>query len=421
MREITRKRKKAKESFVGGMGSDWMAKQLVKITTEGKRALDLCSMELGRMMAESIMYMEREEIAGPDYQPKNRDIRKWASQRGSIYVGGQKMPVEHPRLRDSSGEVSLRSYRSLRDPSQFSEELLTKVLCGLSGRRYKETLMDTAEVFGVSAGSISNQIVGATGRQLSELLERDLSGIELFALYLDTVHRGGAAFVVALGLDIQGNKHSLGFWEGATENHEICKSLFSDLESRGLQLSRETLFITDGGSGIKKCLKRRYGQDLLHQRCTIHKDRNIQAHLPKRYRKEAHRRFRNALALKHYADAKKELHALEQWLRGINESSADSLLEALEEILTLHRLKVSELLRKSLHSTNPIESVFSQVRKMEKNIKRYRSSGMSRRWLGTCLLYAEKQFKIVKGFKFIPDVIKNIKNEQQQKEMKEAA
>jgi transposase-like protein len=121
----------------------------------------------------------------------------------------------------------------------------------------------------------------------------------------------------------------------------------------------------------------------MHQRCTIHKDRNIQRHLPKRYRDEAHRRYRSAIELKTYEDAKASLLCFEKWLREINQSAADSLLEALEEILTVHQLKVPEVLRQTLHSTNPIESVFSQVAKMESNIKRYRNSTMSRRWLAT--------------------------------------
>ena len=78
-----------------------------------------------------------------------------------------------------------------------------------------------------------------------------------------------------------------------------------------------------------------------------------------------------------YADAKKMLLSLEAWLRKINESAADSLLEAIEEILTLHRLNAPALLRKTLHSTNPIESMFSSVRDCEHYIKRYRSSGMA--------------------------------------------
>mgnify|MGYP001558783849 FL=1 len=102
----------------------------------------------------------------------------------------------------------------------------------------------------------------------------------------------------------------------------------------------------------------------------------------------------------------------EKWLRGINESAADSLLEAIEEILTLHRLKVSGLLKKTLHSTNPIESMFSKVRDCERNIKRYRDSGMMQRWLASVLLYCEKGFQRVKGFAAIKEVIERIDSEQ---------
>jgi len=230
-----------------------------------------------------------------------------------------------------------------------------------------------------------------------------------FAIFLDTVHRWGVAFTIALGIDKKGKKKALGLWEGSTENHEMVKSLMSDLESRGLVLSKEIIFVTDGGGGIIKALKDRFGKDLLHQRCTIHKDRNIQSHLPKKYRREAHRRYRNALDLKAYEEAKKGLQDLKKWLSGINESSAKSLDEAMEELLTLHRLGVPDLLRKTLHTTNAIESMFSTVRHCEKNIKRYRSSKMSQRWLASVLLYAEENFRTVKGYNEIPWVIQRIR------------
>lgn len=113
--------------------------------------------------------------------------------------------------------------------------------------------------------------------------------------------------------------------------------------------------------------------------------------------------------------------SFEKWLREINESAADSLLEALEEILTVHRLQVPALLRKTLHSTNPIEASFSQVRRAERNLLRYRGSKMSRRWLGSCLLYAETQFRRVKGYKSIAEVMKNIEREHEETPMKKAA
>jgi putative transposase len=178
-----------------------------------------------------------------------------------------------------------------------------------------------------------------------------------------------------------------------------------------LKLSAKVLFIVDGGKGVIKALKDRYGRKLLLQRCTIHKDRNLQAHLPKKYRKEAHRRFRIALEQNDYKEAEKLLRELEKWLRAINESAADSLLEAFNELLTLHRLKVPALLRKTLHSTNPIESLFSRVRHCERNIKRYRNSHMGQRWLGSVLLYAEKSFRTVKGHEKISELLTNIEQE----------
>ena len=208
-------------------------------------------------------------------------------------------------------------------------------------------------------------------------------------------------------------KQALGFWQGATENHEICEELLADMERRGLALSRKILWITDGGSGVIKALKERFRKKLIHQRCTIHKDRNIQRHLAKRYRKEAHWRFRTALEQNSYEDASRMLLDMEKWLRGINESAADSLLEAIEEILTLHRLKIPGLLKKTLHSTNPIESMFSTVRDTEGNIKRYRNSRMMQRWLASVLLYCEKGFNRIKGYDSIPDVIRTIEAEEE--------
>jgi transposase-like protein len=274
-------------------------------------------------------------------------------------------------------------------------------------------LVNAAQAFGVSPSGVSEHLVEATTARLKELRKRRLEAFAPFALFLDTIHRGGQAFIVSPGIDLQGQKMLLGFWEGATENHEAAQMLLSDLEQRGLKLSAKVLFIIDGGKGILKALKDRCGRKLIVQRCTIHKDGNLQVHLPKKYRRAAHRRFRIALEQNDYKEAEKMLRELEKWLWDINESAADSLLEAFNELLTLLRLKVPALLRKTLHSTNPIESIFSRVRACEKNIKRYRSSKMSQRWLASVLLYGEKSFRTLKGDEGIKEVVANIEKEQQ--------
>ena len=406
MRRETRQRKRVLTGLRAMAGEDRMLGTLVRVIHSGKQALDAVMLEMGRMVGESIMLMEREEIAGPDYHPTDPDLQKWAHEDGSIFLGDQKVKVTRPRLRHvTQGEVPLQSYAQMRAPGAFSEELLGKILRGVSAQRYADTVIEAAGAFGVSASSVSRKLVELTATKLTAFRERSLADFTPFAVFLDTIHRGGEAFLVALGVDVTGEKMALGFWQGSSENHEICEALFRDLERRGLTLSRQILFVTDGGSGLIKALRARFGKQLVHQRCAIHKSRNLQRHLAKPYRHEAHQRLMTALEQTSYADARRRLLELAAWLRAKNESAADSLREAFEELLTLHRLKVPPLLRKTLLSTNPIESMFSLVRHSERNLKRTRGTAMLQRWLGTVLLYGESRFKRVKGYGEIAQVI----------------
>jgi len=421
MKANTREKKKASQIFRQKNNS--IHDKLVSLVGQGKKALDQTIMELGTLLVETIMLIEREEKSGPDYHPFDNRLRKWAGQPGSVYIGDHKVKVLRPRLRDieSGEEVSLSTYENLKNPGQFSEEIISKALRGISTREYGETLTGTAHAFGVSPSSISKHIVSASSAKLKEFKERDLSHFKAFTIFLDTVHRGGSAFIVALGIDLAGDKVPLGFWEGGTENSEICLELLNNLEGRGLNFYNKIIWVTDGGKGVIKALKDKIGKKLIHVRCSIHKDRNIQSHLPKRYRKEAHHRFRTALAQVEYIEAKKMLLELEKWLRKKNESAADSLLEALDELLILHKLKVAPLLRKSLHSTNPIESIFSTVRFNERNIKRYKNSNMSQRWLASILLERAESFNKVKGHQFIATVVEEIEKYHTECELKLAA
>ena len=314
-------------------GKEEIVERMYQNIKTGKQGLDGFVQELGGLVVEAIMDMEREERSGPQYQPLEAGLYKWVYQKGSLYMGDRKIRVRHPRLRGREGEIPLQSYEALKRPGAFLEELLKKILRGISARKYGERLMETAGVFGVSPGTASRHVVEATVQKLKEFKERALSDIVPFAVFIDTLHRGGEAFLVALGIDIEGYKYVLGFWEGATESHEICEELFLDMERRCLRFSKRILWVTDGGKGILKALRDRFGKKLIHQRCTIHNDRNIQSHLAKKYRREAHRRFKIALEQNSYEDAKCMLQEFEKWLRGINESAADSLTEAFEDIL----------------------------------------------------------------------------------------
>ena len=65
-------------------------------------------------------------------------------------------------------------------------------------------------------------------------------------------------------------------------------------------------------------------------------------------------------------------------------------------------------LRKTLASTNVIESAFSIVEQVCKNVKRWHGGDQRERWVGSGLLVAEKQFRRIQGHKHIPVLIKEL-------------
>ena len=387
--------------------------KLAALIAEAKTSFDDILAALKSELVHYLLFSSRELMAGPKHTPRG-GFSNWGSQKGSVYVAGEKLKVQKPRLRNKGKEASLPLYEALSERSRFSQEILLKALSGISCRNYQGALDGLLGEFGISKSSVSRHLKEATMAELKALQERSLSEVDPFAIFLDGYHIGGSVFIVGMLIDTHGKKHVLGFWEGATENHEICIELFNNLEDRGLSLTSEILFVVDGGKGVIKALKERFGKQLMYQRCTIHKDRNIQRHLPKKYRKEAHRRFRNAIDCASYRDAKEELTGLEKWLERINPSAAQSLTECTEELLTVHRLSIPPLLRKTLHSTNPIESMFSQVSTKIGRIKVMKKGKMAQRWMATALLDAEKRFRTVKGHLQIQEVKDRIQELQKQ-------
>src|SRR2546421_5089160 len=85
-----------------------------------------------------------------------------------------------------------------------------------------------------------------------------------------------------------------------------------------------------------------------------------------------------------------------------------SLSEGMEETLTVNRLHIPMQLRKTLARTNVIESAFSIVEQVCRNVKRWHDGDQRERWVGSGLLVAEKQFRRVQGYKQIPMLIKEL-------------
>ena len=91
------------------------------------------------------------------------------------------------------------------------------------------------------------------------------------------------------------------------------------------------------------------------------------------------------------------------WLRRRQASGvAASIFEGLDEILTVNRLGVPAKLRRSLACTNSIENMMGTVRRVCRNVKRWRNAAMALRWTAAGMMEAAKGFRRLKAYKQLP-------------------
>jgi len=185
--------------------------------------------------------------------------------------------------------------------------------------------------------------------------------------------------------------------------------LLDELIERGVSTQQRYLFIQDGSKALKKAVRARFGRQVLIQRCRLHKERNIQKYLPKKYHKLLAMKLRMAWGMTDYEQAKKELYKVHDWLASVNQAAAKSLEEGFEETLTINRLGLPEQLRKLFSTTNIIESSFSLTDDLCRNVKRWRDANMAWRWAGTVLLEAEKRFHRICGYRELPVLIEALR------------
>ena len=284
--------------------------------------------------------------------------------------------------------------------------VLARMVRGVSCRDYEGVIESAADGFGVRRSSVSRAFTMASAKKIAELRERRLDDVRFPVVYIDGIGWADTTMVVALGISEDGSKRVLGFREGATENGEVCRALLEELVERGLDTSRNTLFVIDGGKALRKAIIRVWGTRARVQRCRVHKKRNIQAHVADRFWPDVARMLDKAWAEPDYERARRQLLTLAAYLDRIAPDAAGSLREGLEETLTVTRLRIDPALAVHLVTTNPIESSFSCVRKLTGRVKRWRGGLMKHRWCATGLLDAEKRFRRIKGFSSMPQLIK---------------
>jgi len=375
-------------------------RELVGTAKEGLLAL---SVGVGLAVVQELFAAEVTRLAGPKgkHDPDRRAYRHGQEDR-QVTLGGRRVPVNKPRVRSvADEEIELRTYRAFAKRDLLNEAALGRMLAGLSTRQYPVGLepVGQVEALGTSKSAISRRFIQGTEQKLADLFGRDLSQLQLVAMFIDGVEIAEHCIVVALGVDADGRKHPLGLWEGSTENKTVCNALLSNLIERGLSIEQPRLFVIDGGKAIRAAVMSTFGAYAVIQRCREHKPRNVLEHLPQAERLFVSRKLNKAGSEPDAKRAESQLRALGKQLEANHPGASASLLEGLEETLTVTRLGLTGSLLDTFKTTNPIESMISIARKVTGNVKRWRNGKMALRWTAAGLLDAEKRFRRVKGFR----------------------
>ena len=361
---------------------------------------------LERMLGE-----DAHQLAGPRHsRGRGRAGQRWGATRGKIGFHGGKVDVRRPRLRSYDGhEVELPTWRAAQAEDWLGRWAMNLMLINVSTRKFRRSVrlpegdVPAAAGDGTSKSAASRRFVALSAERMAEWMASDLSKLDLLVIQIDGLHIGNdLVLVAALGIDGDGNKHPLGLIEGATENAAVVQALIDNLIDRGLDPKVCRLFIVDGAKALSKAIRATFGRQTPIQRCQIHKARNVVERLPKPLHASVRKTLRQAWELDDADKAERLLRNLARRLEPEARGVAASILEGLDEMLTVNRLGLPAQLRRSLACTNSIENMMGTVRRVCRNVKRWRNADMALRWTAAGMMEAAKGFRRLKAYKQLP-------------------
>ena len=273
--------------------------------------------------------------------------------------------VDVPRDRNGEFEPKLIP-KYQRDISGIEEKVISLYARGMSTRDIHDQLKD---LYGIElSAEMVSKITDRILPQVREWQSRPLSPIYPF-VFMDCIHYkvreegkilSRAAYVV-LGVTTEGYKEILSITVGANESSKFWLGMLNDLKNRGL---KDVLFFcVDGLAGFKEAISAVYPQAQIH-RCVIHMLRNSFKYVNYRDLKKFSNDFKAVYNAPNEAVAYSELEGLKKKWGKKYPYAISNWENNWEDVSSFFQF--SEEIRKIMYTTNIIEGLTRQYRKVTK-------------------------------------------------------
>jgi len=324
--------------------------------------LTLAEAELSEVLA-ALPYERKGERRG--YRNGKRE--RWIS------TGLGATAIELPRARLSEGgeEKEWQSRlieRYQRRARSVDSALLGCYLSGANGRRIRGALSPLLRGAPLSKSAVS-RIVGRLQALFTDWRKRSLKTEAVVFLYLDGIALRvriankvvSAPVLVGLGVKADGQKVVLDLELLQSESTECWGGFVEGLIERGLK--RPCLVIIDGNKGLRAAVEKSW-PGIEAQRCTVHKLRNLERHVPRHALEEVKSDYHRIIQAESLEQARKAYREFVLKWKKLAPKVVVSLEEAGEELLTFYRFPTSQW--KSLRTTNAIERLNGEFRRRVK-------------------------------------------------------
>ena len=323
---------------------------------------------------QQVMEAELEETLG--YEKSRHASENTESGKGKNYRNGYskktvktqlgEVDVKIPRDRNGEYEPKIIGKYS-RNADGMEEKILALYACGMSQRDISEQIKSLYDVE-ISDGLVS-KIVEKVTPEVNAWQNRPLESVYPF-IFMDAIHYKvkedhqyitKAAYVV-LGIRMDGHKDILGVWIGENESAKFWLSVMNDLKNRGIR--DVYVFCVDGLTGFREAIGAAFPKSQI-QRCIVHQIRSSTKYVNWKDMKEVMADLKKIYGAINEDEAMQGMTEFkEKWAK--NYPSCVRNWEENWDILSTFFAYPAEV-RKIIYTTNIIEGLNRQFRKITKN------------------------------------------------------